>query len=273
MAAHDEGEEGNRTVQESGGPVDDRLDRGVGGADDLGVGDQGAQPVEGINDLGPRDAREEILVAPGETDHLVREDRPDDEQPVVIEDATVDLHRDRLGVKATGKRGHLAGLDSADLGQYLRVLPVMVEDFRIREKPLPLGRRQLQVRFDFGLGHRGMGAERQQEIQPAALLPEGLGQGAEGQRDGRGTGTVGDDGQDPAAQQPLAFQSLQQPILQLKLTQRADLFHVGFQLSLWADNPGPTAVIVTKIRPPHLTDTGCEHAVCRLFWIILSQST
>ena len=49
-----------------------------------------------VDDLGTGDAWEEVLVAAGEADHLVREDRPDDDDHVAFDDVPVDPHLDGL---------------------------------------------------------------------------------------------------------------------------------------------------------------------------------
>ena len=52
--------------------------------------DQRAEPVRQVDDLLTRDAGEEVLVAAGEADDLVREHRPDDQGDVVLDDRAVD---------------------------------------------------------------------------------------------------------------------------------------------------------------------------------------
>jgi hypothetical protein len=52
------------------------------GADDAGAGDEGAQPVRQVDQLQPRYAGEQVLVAAGEPYDLVGEHGPDDEDEV-----------------------------------------------------------------------------------------------------------------------------------------------------------------------------------------------
>ncbi len=58
--------------------------------DDVGAGDQRAEPVRQVDHLLTGDAWEEVLVAAGEADHLVREDRADDQRDVVLDDRAVE---------------------------------------------------------------------------------------------------------------------------------------------------------------------------------------
>ena len=82
------------------------------GADDVGAGDQRAQPVRQVDDLLAGDAREEVLVAAGEADHLVREDRADDERDVVLDDGPVepDVDGSRPAGRRTARRPARAGM-------------------------------------------------------------------------------------------------------------------------------------------------------------------
>ena len=62
------------------------------------------------------DAGEEVLVAAGEADDLVREDRPDDERDVGLGDVPVDLHVDRgVGQQPAGELGQPLGGDGAQV--------------------------------------------------------------------------------------------------------------------------------------------------------------
>ena len=93
--------------------VDERPDRrDAARPDDLGARDQRAQPVREVDDLLAGDAREEVLVAAGEADDLVREDRADDERDVVLDDRAVEPHVDALVAAAppTARRSARAGM-------------------------------------------------------------------------------------------------------------------------------------------------------------------
>ena len=72
---------------------------------------------------GAADAGEEVLVAAGEADHLVREDRADDDELVVVEDGAVDRHVDVHLEQAAGQFADLAGRDGAERGRGRRGRP------------------------------------------------------------------------------------------------------------------------------------------------------
>jgi hypothetical protein len=78
---HD-GDQRVRDVDQRGGLLDHLAGRGPFAAVDDRVGDDGAEPVEEVDDLVAGDAGEEVLVAAGEADHLVREDRAEDQERV-----------------------------------------------------------------------------------------------------------------------------------------------------------------------------------------------
>ena len=61
---------------EGSGPIDDGADWRILDADDLGIRDQGSQPVKEVQDFGPGDPGKEILVPSRESDDFVRKDRP-----------------------------------------------------------------------------------------------------------------------------------------------------------------------------------------------------
>ena len=73
------------------------------GADDVPAGDQRAEPVGEVDDLLTGDPGKEVLVAAGESDHFMREDRPDDQAHVVVDDRAVEHHLDGLGEAAVGQ--------------------------------------------------------------------------------------------------------------------------------------------------------------------------
>ena len=90
------------------GAVDHRPHRRVHRADHLVAGDQRAEPVREVDDLRRGDAGEQILRAPGETDHLVRKHRPADEHVVVLGDEPVQGDRHVLAQPPAGQIGDLA---------------------------------------------------------------------------------------------------------------------------------------------------------------------
>ena len=59
----------------------------------FGRGDDGSEPMEKIQHLRAADTGEEVFVATGKPDDLVRENRADDDDLVVVEQLGVDLHR------------------------------------------------------------------------------------------------------------------------------------------------------------------------------------
>ena len=78
------------------GPVDHGAHGSVACADDLVVGDDRTQPVGEVDDLRAGDAGEEIFVAAGKADHLVREDRSADDELVIIKNELVQADGDIL---------------------------------------------------------------------------------------------------------------------------------------------------------------------------------
>ncbi len=72
-------------VDERGGAVDHGTNGCVACPDDLVAGDDRTQPVGEVDDLKAGDAREEVFVAAGKADHLVREDRSADDELVIIQ--------------------------------------------------------------------------------------------------------------------------------------------------------------------------------------------
>ena len=99
------------------------------GADHLRAGDQRADPVGQVDQLGTGDTGEKVLVAAGEADDLVRKHRADDDRHVRFGDMAVDAHLDR-GVRhqTTGELGQAIGTDRAQGGERLRQPRLVVED-------------------------------------------------------------------------------------------------------------------------------------------------
>ena len=110
------------------GPVDHGAHRRRLGADHLVVRDEGAEPVGEVDDLGPGDAREEVLRPAREADHLVREDRPADEDVVVLEGQPVEGHRHVAAQPAAGQLLDLGRRDRPERREARRVVPAVVED-------------------------------------------------------------------------------------------------------------------------------------------------
>ena len=100
----------------------------AGRADDLGRGDEGADPVRDVDDVLARDAGEEVLVAAGDADDLVRQHRPDDERDVVLDDRPVEQHGDVHRQPTLGQLASRAAGIGAEVGEGRRVPPLVVDD-------------------------------------------------------------------------------------------------------------------------------------------------
>src|SRR5262249_35267457 len=111
---YDHGEAQLRCLDHRGGAVDDRPDRGdPTGADDVVTGDQGADTVGEVDDVRAAHAREEVLVAAGEADDLVGEDRPAHEYEVGVDDEAVDPYVDGAVESPAAQPADLLGGDRA----------------------------------------------------------------------------------------------------------------------------------------------------------------
>ncbi len=120
------------------GPVDHPPDRGLLPADDLPAGDQRPQPVEEMEEFAAGDAGEKVLGPPGEADHLVGKDRPQDDDQVVIKDALVDIDRHPLPQETAGNRRHLFLGELSDPAKGLRLVPAVAEKSGSTEAFLPV---------------------------------------------------------------------------------------------------------------------------------------
>ena len=69
---------------------------------DDGIGDERAKPVEEVENLFARDAREEVLVAATEPDYFMREHGADDTHQIVAKQALVDRDARGLAQHAVG---------------------------------------------------------------------------------------------------------------------------------------------------------------------------
>ncbi len=118
-------------------PVDHPPDRGILPADDLPAGDQRPQPVEEMEERAAGDAGKEVLGPPGEPDHLMGEDRPQDDDQVIIKDVFVDVDRHPLPEKTAGNRRHFVLGELADPLKGLRQVPAVAEEARPAGQILP----------------------------------------------------------------------------------------------------------------------------------------
>ena len=113
--------------------VDERPHRReTGRPDDLGGRDERAEPVRDVDDPLARDTREEVLVAAGHADDLVRQDRPDHERDVVVDDGPVQQHLHLEAHPALGQLLDPGGGNGAEMGEGLRLPPLVVTDLRPR---------------------------------------------------------------------------------------------------------------------------------------------
>ena len=109
------------------------VDQGADGrvprrTDDAGAGDQCAEPVRQVDHLLAGDAREEVLVAAGEADHLVREDRADDQRDIVLDDRPIEPYVDLLVQESARDLADPLRADRAEVDERLRLPPFVVED-------------------------------------------------------------------------------------------------------------------------------------------------
>ena len=152
---------------ERGAFVDERANRGLGGRpDDLGRRDQRAQPVRDVDDVLARDAREEVLVAAGDADDLVRQHRTDDERDVVLDDRAVE----RTGTSTSSRPSDSSRIRAA--GMVPRSAKVSASHHSWLRTVMPgIGRLQpvlgvAEVGGQRLVGHRGVGAQRHQHGHP-----------------------------------------------------------------------------------------------------------
>ena len=139
------------------------------------AGDQRAEPVREVDDLLAGDAGEEVLVAAGEADHLVREDRPDDERDVVLDDGPVepDVDRPVAAAPRTARGSASAGMVPRST-KVVRLPPLVVEHGQARDRSPPGRPRRSRGAGQCASAHRGVGAERDQHGQPADPAGQGV---------------------------------------------------------------------------------------------------
>ena len=165
-------------------------------ADDHRVGDDRAEPVEEVEHLRSADAGKQVFVAAGKPDHLVRENRPDDDDLVVVEEPAVDLHFHVEREQAAGQRAGLPGGNRTDRLERRRVVPLVVEQPRAAVFRLPLVGGDLQPRAHRLLAHGRVRAEREHDIARLANRADLSVHGFKEQTHRRGAGGVGYDQQD-----------------------------------------------------------------------------
>ena len=178
---------------EGGALVDQRPDGGDrGGPDDLGRGDQCAEPVRDVDDVLPGNTGEEVLVATRDPHHLVREDRAHDQGEVVLDHRSVEQHRDIHRQPPLGQLGEPGGRDGAEVRERRRVPPLVVEHRHAGVgllQPPDLVAEVPRQRF---LAHRLVGAQGDQRGQPARPAVQSAVDRADQQGERAGPGAVGD---------------------------------------------------------------------------------
>ena len=199
VAGDDEGQGPLLLGNHLSGQVDHVADRRTLDADDADVGDQRPEPVEEVEQVRPRDAGEEILVPAREPDDLMREDRAENQQLVVVVDQLVDLHRHRLGEEAVRSLQGLGLAESAERHQRLGVVPLVIEELRLKKQPHPLDVFDPQQLADLHLGHRWVSPQRDEDIQRRDMRLEMLKQSIPQQRQRSCARRVRDDQQQPLA--------------------------------------------------------------------------
>ena len=138
-----------------GAVVDQRAHgRDAGGADDLGRGDQRAQPVRDVDDLLAGDAGEEVLVAAGDADDLVREHRADTSATSCSTTARLSSTGTSRLIRPSESSAIRGRRDRAEVGERLRLPPLVVEHGRCRDRSREPARRVAEVRGQRVLGHR-----------------------------------------------------------------------------------------------------------------------
>ena len=194
LVRHDRGEERQRPVEQPRRAVDHRTHRRRLRADHVVVRDEGAQPVGEVDDLGPGDAREEVLRPAGEADHLVREDGPADDHVVVLERQLVE--RDRH-VAAQPAAGELLDLGAPGSSRASRSSPGSSQRWlKTRRAPArpfttvaPDELRELRV------AHRRVRAEGDQEVERGRARAQRLVEHVEEERHRHRARAVGDEHQ------------------------------------------------------------------------------
>jgi hypothetical protein len=123
-----QGEAGRGPVAETGGSIDDGPDGRITGADNLVVGHQRAQPVGEVDDFRTGDAWEKIFGPAREADDFMGEDRPADNEWVVIQNQLGEPDGHLLGQQPAGYLSYLGERDGLERHEVGGVFPVVIED-------------------------------------------------------------------------------------------------------------------------------------------------
>ena len=120
-----------------------------------------------VDDVLARDAGEEVLVAPGDADDLVRQHRPDDEGDVVLDDGTVEQHRHVHRQPPLGELRQAGRRDRAEVGEGRRLPPLVVEHGHAGIGGLERALLVAEVGGEGGVRHRLVRAEGDERRHPA----------------------------------------------------------------------------------------------------------
>ena len=164
-----------------------------------------------VDDLWTGDARYKVLVPPGEAHYFVGEDRPADQELIVLQDQPVEPHRYVQREPALAERLHLGGRQDTQCDEGPRQVPAVVEDAGVWEcggvgvwagwiGP-PVAHLHADQLAQRRVVHRLVGTQRDQVIQRGHLISQQLVEQAEEERHWRSASVVGDDDQHALARQ------------------------------------------------------------------------
>jgi hypothetical protein len=183
--------------------VDQRSNRSdAAGADHLGAGDQGADPVREIDQLRARDAGKEILVAAGEADDLVWEDRSDHDSHIGLGNMAIDSHLNRgVGQQSASEFAEPVSPDDPQRSEGPGPPGLVVEDgpAGIRVIARPGGVAQVTPQMIFT--HALVGAEGDNHLHLLGPLGQGSVRRLQQQGQWAGPGAIRDHETDPLAVQ------------------------------------------------------------------------
>ena len=180
-------------IDERDRPVDHGSHGGVAGADNGQGSHQRAQPVGEVGDFRAGNAREEVLGAAGVAYHLVGEDRPANDELVIVKDEAIDSNRQVLREQPSSDTLDLLARDSADADTGLLQVPAMVEDSNPRVFLGPFLSRNTQMHVQGIRAHQRVSSQSHEVIQCLHPIPQDLMQKAKQERDRRCASAVGND--------------------------------------------------------------------------------
>ena len=170
-------------------------------------GRQRAQPMGGVDHIRPGDARKQVLRPTRKADHLMREDRAEDQDLIVFQhglvDADVYFIRQRRMPARTGDPLDLVLVDNPQRNQRRGIVPRMVEQAHVPVCRLPIRGADANESAQAFLGQRGMRPQRYHEVEPADIVQD-LDDHAEQRGQRQRAGMVGDQHQHPLPREPPA---------------------------------------------------------------------